>query len=70
MVQDSVNGLLVAPDPAAIAAAIERLVRDRTLLESLGRASRASVAAFSWDVIAERLAEVLRARMRPIEWRQ
>jgi glycosyltransferase involved in cell wall biosynthesis len=44
VVEDGVNGFLVAPgDDAAIAAAVERLVADRELRARLGAAGRALV---------------------------
>jgi glycosyltransferase involved in cell wall biosynthesis len=45
-VTDGREGLLVAPrDPAAMAAALERLARDPGLRERMGRAGRARVEA-------------------------
>jgi glycosyltransferase involved in cell wall biosynthesis len=50
---DSENALLVPPgDAPALAAAIERLARDRQLREQLAAGGRALAAQFSWDHIA------------------
>ena len=59
-VEDGVNGFLVAPrDPAALAAAMERLIREPALLEPMARASRA-LAERKFDVHAVNR-DVLRA---------
>ena len=52
-VDDGVNGLLVAPrDPAALAAALRRLIIDKDLRERLGAAGRArAVAEFSTRIV-------------------
>lgn len=56
IVEDGTNGLLVEPgDPAALAAALERLARDPALAFRLGEAGRRTVESrFSWNAIAER----------------
>ncbi|MHB8470405.1 MAG: glycosyltransferase family 4 protein [Gaiellaceae bacterium] len=60
IVEDGVNGLLVAPgDPAALAAAIGRLVSDPELRGRLAAAAAPSVARFAPGAIAQRLEEVL-----------
>ncbi|HKW41273.1 MAG TPA: glycosyltransferase, partial [Gemmatimonadales bacterium] len=53
IIVDGETGLLVAPgDPAALAAALQRLAEDRGLAARLGAAGRAHVRAhFSWDGI-------------------
>ena len=57
VVIDGLNGLVVPPnDPNALASAIERLHRDRTLAAELGRAGRRrAVENFTWDHFRERL---------------
>jgi len=59
LIRHDVNGLLVPPgDPAALAAALERLLREPRLRERLGEAGRASVLHdHTWDAVA---AQVLR----------
>jgi glycosyltransferase involved in cell wall biosynthesis len=49
LLEDGVSGLLIPPrDPRALADALERLIRDREVRSSLGRAARARVErAFS-----------------------
>ncbi len=56
IVEDEINGLVVEPgDPAALAAALERLARDPALASRLGAAGRCTVESrFSWDAIVER----------------
>jgi glycosyltransferase involved in cell wall biosynthesis len=55
-----VDALLVAPgDPAAMAAAIERLITDPALSARLAAAALAAVPAYSWDRRAERLEALL-----------
>ena len=62
VVEHGVNGLLVAPgDSDALAAALERLLRDCALRESLGAAARQTIEArFSLDGALERLGELYR----------
>ena len=60
VLQDEVNALLVAPgNPDAMAAAIERLIRDPALSARLAAAALAAAPAYSWDRRAERLEELL-----------
>lgn len=51
------TGLVVAPEPAAIAAAIDRLYAERSLAAEMGRAGRARYDALDirWDHVVERL---------------
>ena len=45
LVEEDVSGLVVPPEnPVALSSAIERLYRDKTLLERLGRAAKARIA--------------------------
>jgi len=57
VVHDGENGLLVAPkDPAALAAAIERLRGDSELRERLSRNAREfAVERLSWDATVDAL---------------
>jgi glycosyltransferase involved in cell wall biosynthesis len=61
LVEDGVNGLLVSPDdPAALAAAWERVWTDRALADRLARAGRASVLdRFDGDRLVAALAGLL-----------
>jgi len=52
--------LFVADEPTDFAAAVVRLLRDRALRETVGRAARAAVEAnYSWDRTLVRLEEIL-----------
>lgn len=58
-VDDGRTGLLVDPeDTESLGRAIERVVGDRELARALGDAGRARAAAFSWDRVAARYAEL------------
>jgi len=73
IVRDGRNGFLVPPgDAAALAGAIGRMMDDPAAARELGLHGREDVeAGFSWDVIADRLAEIYRrvasSRSRPAE---
>ena len=54
-VVDGANGFVGAPDARAIAAAINRLVADRSLAERLGRAGRSVAQTIGWDGVIETL---------------
>jgi glycosyltransferase involved in cell wall biosynthesis len=60
VVVDGTNGLLIEPrSAAALAVAICRVARDRSVLERMGQASRATIAArYSIDRLAVRLGRV------------
>jgi glycosyltransferase involved in cell wall biosynthesis len=48
------NGLVVEdPQPAALAAALDKLAHDRTTLKAMSRAARRRAEAFSWSEVAE-----------------
>jgi glycosyltransferase involved in cell wall biosynthesis len=50
------NALLVAPgDPAALAAAVRRLLNDRALADRLAQAALVDAGEYSWDRRGERL---------------
>jgi glycosyltransferase involved in cell wall biosynthesis len=63
VVQHEVNGLIIPPDdPDALAAAIERLYRDRDLCARMGAAGRKRVVEnFTWAHFGERLLDAYRA---------
>jgi glycosyltransferase involved in cell wall biosynthesis len=48
LIEDGSNGLLIAPEPDAIAARLRQLAADPELRERLGAAARRSALAFSW----------------------
>jgi glycosyltransferase involved in cell wall biosynthesis len=62
VVQDGVNGLIIPPnDPDALAAAIQRLFRDRELCSKMGAAGRErAVKHFTWGHFRARLMEAYR----------
>jgi glycosyltransferase involved in cell wall biosynthesis len=61
LVPDGVAGLLVPPaDPAALAAALDRLRRDPSLRASLGAGARAHAQQFSADAVVGRIEDVYR----------
>jgi glycosyltransferase involved in cell wall biosynthesis len=65
IVLEGVNGLIVPPnDPDALAAAIEKLYRDRDLGAKLGAAGRQRVVEnFTWDHFRQRLLEAYRVAL-------
>jgi glycosyltransferase involved in cell wall biosynthesis len=65
LVRDGETGLLVPPrDPAALRAALNRLLTDRELRERLGAAARAHVTGLcAWDRITERTIAVYRSAL-------
>ncbi len=61
VLDDGVTALLVAPgDARALAGGIERVIADRALAASLGRAAFEKSRAYGWDRRAERLDPLLR----------
>jgi glycosyltransferase involved in cell wall biosynthesis len=56
LVLDGVNGIVAAPDPQAIAAAMDQLYVDRTLAQRMGEAGRQRIAelGISWDRVVEK----------------
>ncbi len=67
IVRHDYNGLLVpARDVDALAAALERLLRDRALREQMGARGRALVEAeFSLDIVVRQTLEIYRALVDP-----
>jgi phosphatidyl-myo-inositol alpha-mannosyltransferase len=64
VVRDGEEGLLVPPaDPAALAAAVSRVLSDADLAGRLGEAGRRRAARYDWGVVAGRI-EDLYARAR------
>jgi len=49
LIEDGRNGLLIAPDPEAIAERLRQLAGDPELRERLAAAARRSALAFSWE---------------------
>lgn len=54
-VRHDVNGLVSAPTPDGIGAALARLAGDRALAARLGEAGRALAMGITWDAVVERL---------------
>lgn len=54
-VQHEVNGLVTAPEPAAIGAALARLAADAPFAARLGDAGRSLALGITWDAVIERL---------------
>ena len=55
LIQHGRTGLLVAPEsPRQLAAAIERLQRDRALARRMGEAARSVASTYGWEAIARR----------------
>ena len=55
LVRDGESGLVSEPAPAALSAALARLMDDRGLAERLGRGAAAQVAAMTWPDAVKRL---------------
>ena len=57
LVEDGVTGLVVEPEPASLAEAMDRLAADRGLARRLGEAGfeRMGELRISWDHVVERL---------------
>jgi glycogen synthase len=66
LVKDGVNGLLVAPrDPAALAAAISRVLDDPAMATRLSSAARRTAAAYAWPDLARDVLDVYRRATGP-----
>jgi glycosyltransferase involved in cell wall biosynthesis len=55
LVADGVSGFVCAPEPAAIAARIDELARNRDLAVRLGRGGADTASAITWDEVAAAL---------------
>lgn len=60
LVENECSGLVVAPEPALLAAAFERLWTDRTLATRLGAAGAAREETIRWSAVVPRLINSLR----------
>lgn len=60
LIQDGVDGFLVPPgDPAALAAALDRLRSDRGLRTRMGSAARLKVLrSHTWDMVVRRMLDL------------
>ena len=59
LVHDDVNGLLVVPrDPAALAAAISRVLTDPAAAAALSAAARRTADAYAWPGLARKVLEI------------
>jgi glycosyltransferase involved in cell wall biosynthesis len=56
-VEDGVNGFVCAPEPEAIAAAVNQVTRDRARAASLGDAGYERARTITWDGVIEKLVE-------------
>jgi alpha-maltose-1-phosphate synthase len=67
VVDDEVTGLLVPPeDPASLADAMNRLLRDPRRADAMGRAGRErAVNEFSWEAVAAQTAELYASLVTP-----
>jgi glycosyltransferase involved in cell wall biosynthesis len=61
LILDGVHGLRTAPEPEALAAAIQVLLTDETRRQQMSEAARRHAEAFDWPAVAARMEEVFRA---------
>ncbi|WP_059010410.1 glycosyltransferase family 4 protein [Streptomyces specialis] len=59
------TGLLAAPEPRALAAAVDRIAEDPALRLRLARNSAERAAAFTWDAVVARVEEVYATALAP-----
>ncbi len=60
-VEDGASGFVAAPEPRALADAIDRLWRlSETELREMGAAAAPRVASINWDTVVDRLTELVR----------
>jgi glycosyltransferase involved in cell wall biosynthesis len=60
LVLDGVHGVRTAPDPEALAAAIQDLLTDETKRQRMAEAARRHAEDFDWSAVAARMEEVFR----------
>jgi glycosyltransferase involved in cell wall biosynthesis len=72
LIRDGITGLLCDPgDPAALAAALDRLRRNPELRNRLGEASRSTVLRdFSWDAAVRRVFRSANLDLASIAWQE
>jgi glycosyltransferase involved in cell wall biosynthesis len=58
LVEDGVNGVVCQPTPEALAAALRRVMDDRSVAERMGRAARTSVEQLNWSQAARQLTAI------------
>jgi phosphatidyl-myo-inositol alpha-mannosyltransferase len=64
VIRDGDDGLLVPPqDPATLASAVRRVLRDPDLADRLARAGRRRAERYSWDVVTTQLEVLYRRAM-------
>ena len=63
LVDDGETGLIVAPEPGAIAAAVTRLHDDQALAQRLGQNGRARAADLTWSNAAKQLLSAIEATL-------
>jgi glycosyltransferase involved in cell wall biosynthesis len=64
-VEDGVTGFVVEPEPAAVAAAIDRLAADPEAAAAMGAAGREKVGELRWDDVVSRLLAAAGPKSRP-----
>jgi glycosyltransferase involved in cell wall biosynthesis len=64
-VEDGVNGIVVAPTPAAVGDAVARLAADTGAAARLGEAGHARARVISWDGVVEQLMAAARGGAAP-----
>jgi glycosyltransferase involved in cell wall biosynthesis len=62
---DGVNGLVCAPEPGELAAAITRVAGDRPRTAAMGDAGHAAAVAITWDGVIEKLTTLPESRKLP-----
>jgi glycosyltransferase involved in cell wall biosynthesis len=62
LVEPGVSGLVMAPDPAAIGEAINRLLRTRRLARRMGREGQRRARSITWDAVVGTLLDGIEVR--------
>jgi len=65
LVRDGVEGVCAAPEPAALAAALDRLLTDEAEWSRLRRNALERAAGYDWDEVARRIEETCARLVRP-----